>query len=143
MKIAQTICEGLDYSEAELSVLITDDEGIRALNREWRAKDKATDVLSFSQVEAGEDEWPAFPGMGGPEQESSPVLGDVVISADTAARQAEAAGVSLESEFRRLLVHGTLHLLGHDHVHGGRQAAKMRKEEDRLLGLLDGELGSA
>ena len=143
MKIAQTICDGLDYKEAELSVLITDDEGIRALNRDWRSKDKATDVLSFSQVESGDDQWPELPGMEDNAGPAIPVLGDVVISAETAARQAEAADVSLESEFRRLLVHGALHLLGHDHVHGGRQAAKMQREEERLLGLLEEELGIA
>ena len=144
MKIAQTICGGLDYKDAELSILITDDEGIRSLNKDWRSKDKATDVLSFSQVESLDGDWPEFPGMGGDEELSAtPVLGDVVISAETAFRQAEAADVSLESEFRRLLVHGALHLLGHDHVHGGRQAAKMRREEERLLSLLEEELGRA
>ena len=142
--IAQTICDGLGYSGAELSVLITDDQHIHVLNRQWRNKDKPTDVLSFSQIEAGGeqegDSWPDFPGM--PQEFEAPeVLGDVVISADTAYRQAVDAGVSLESEFRRLLVHGVLHLLGHDHVHGGRQAAKMKREEERLYELLEKALG--
>ena len=142
MKIAQTICDGLDYKDAELSILITDDEGIRCLNRDWRSKDKATDVLSFSQVESMNGDWPEFPGGAFDEELSPiPVLGDVVISAETAHRQAQAADVSLESEFRRLLVHGALHLLGHDHIHGGRQAAKMNREEERLLNLLEEKLG--
>lgn len=144
-RIAQTICDGLDYSSAELSILITDDAGIQELNRDWRSKDKPTDVLSFSQMESGTDDWPAFPGAAETpeEMQTPPCLGDVVISAETTKRQADNAGVSLESEFRRLLVHGVLHLLGHDHVHGGRQAAKMKREEERLLKLLDKNLGKA
>jgi probable rRNA maturation factor len=95
---------------------------MRALNNSWRGKDKSTDVLSFSQVEGM-----AVP-PGGPH-----LLGDVVISMPTAARQAVARGHTLEEEMARLLVHGILHLLGHDHVHGGWQAKKMRAEERRLL----------
>lgn len=107
---------------------MTDDAAIREINRTWRHKDKATDVLSFSQVE-GE---PAPPGT------RHVVLGDVIISMDTAQRQAEAIGHSLDDEVQRLLVHGILHLLGHDHVHGGHQARRMKLEEQRLLGILAG-----
>ncbi len=102
--------------------MLTDDTGIAALNRTWRGKNKPTDVLSFSQVE----------GEGAP----ASALGDVVISVETAARQARRAGTSLDQEMRRLLVHGVLHLLGHDHVHGGRQAQKMKAAEERLLRAL-------
>ena len=116
--------------------MITGDPEIQALNREWRGKDKPTDVLSFSQIESGEFPFPEA------EWAASDVLGDVVISAETAAAQAAKGEYSLEAEYRRLLVHGVLHLLGHDHVHGGRQAAKMRREEDRLLNLLEEELGA-
>ena len=122
--LVRTICDGLGFSKVEVSVVITDDPGIHELNRTWRNKDKPTDVLSFSQVE-GE----IVVG-------STAVLGDVIISADTAARQAEHAGLTLDQEFQRLLVHGMLHLLGHDHVHGGHQARKMKLEEARLLRLL-------
>jgi probable rRNA maturation factor len=120
----QCICEGMGYTRAGLSVLLTDDAQIQTLNAQWRGKDKPTDVLSFSQVEGY-----AVPGDG-------LFLGDVVISLDTAARQAEAYGASLEQEVARLLVHGVLHVLGYDHVHGGRQAAKMAREEKRLRRLL-------
>ncbi|MEM6733107.1 MAG: rRNA maturation RNase YbeY [Myxococcota bacterium] len=123
--IAAAILDGLDERNSELSVVMTDDETIRELNRVHRGKDKATDVLSFSQVE-GE----LFPG-------EKRVLGDVVISLDTAARQAESIGHSLEDEVKRLLVHGVLHLLGHDHVHGGPQARKMKREENRILPLIE------
>lgn len=122
-RILRTICAALGYDRPELSLLITDDPTIRQLNASWRHKDKPTDVLSFSQME-GE----SFPG--------STSLGDLVVSSDTAARQAAALGHSLELEMARLLVHGVLHLLGHDHVHGGRQAAKMKREEARLMRVL-------
>lgn len=106
---------------------------MRALNLTWRGKDKTTDVLSFSQVEdarspGGKAPQPVFFGP--------MLLGDVVISMPTAARQAQARGHSLHDEMARLLVHGVLHLLGHDHVHGGWQARNMRAEEVRLLAAL-------
>ena len=122
-QILRTICAALGYERPEISLLITDDRSIRDLNKTWRNKDKPTDVLSFSQLE-GE----SLPGFSS--------LGDLVISSDTAARQAAALGHSLELEMARLLVHGVLHLLGYDHVHGGRQAARMKREEARLMRLL-------
>ena len=109
-----------------------DDPGIHELNLTWRSKDKPTDVLSFPQAEGK-----VKPG------DFVPCLGDVVISADTAARQAKTIGHSLEDEYRRLLVHGVLHLLGHDHVHGGHPARIMKEQEGRLLDVLDTELGAA
>ena len=111
---------------------MTDDPSIHELNRTWRHKDKPTDVLSFSQLE-GEDATSDAPGT----PKGLPVLGDVIISTDTAQRQADAFGHSLDSELQRLLVHGVLHLLGHDHVHGGVQARRMKAEEARLLALLE------
>ena len=95
-------------------MVITDDAGIRELNQQWRGKDKATDVLSFSQVE-GEG-----PGTA-PE-----LLGDVVISWETAKRQALEMGHTSEEEMKRLLVHGVLHLLGFDHEKGEEEARLMR-----------------
>jgi len=121
----KTILNALGCPDAEVTLCCVDDAAMRALNYSWRGKDKTTDVLSFSQVEGFE-----APG-GGPK-----LLGDVVISMPTAARQALARGHSLEEEMARLLVHGILHLLGHDHVHGGWQAKKMRAEERRLLNAL-------
>ena len=131
-KIVQTICDDLGFSDSEISIVVMDDPGIHELNLTWRSKDKPTDVLSFPQAEGK-----VKPG------DFVPCLGDVVISADTAARQAETIGHSLEDEYRRLLVHGVLHLLGHDHVHGGHQARIMKEQENRLLEVLDTELGSA
>ena len=81
----------------ELSVLLTDDEGIRPLNRDYRGKDAPTDVLSFEQGGA--------------------LLGDVVVSVETASRRVDpTAGWTLDDELTFLLIHGVLHLLGHDHI---------------------------
>src|SRR6185312_5214350 len=94
---ARAFLSTLELRDVELSVLLTDDPGIRLLNREWRRKDRPTDVLSF-------------PGAEGPLH-----LGDVILSLDTARRQARAHRRSLADELDLYLAHGLLHLLGHDH----------------------------
>jgi len=118
----------LGFPRAELSVVVTDDATIQTLNRVWRGKDRPTDVLSFSQVEE----------QGGRARPLAPsaaplVLGDVVLSIETASRQADRFGHSLDEELLRLLVHGVVHLVGHDHVHGGVQARRMQEVEARVL----------
>jgi probable rRNA maturation factor len=118
------LLNALACDDAELSILITDDREIQALNREWLGRDRPTDVIAWSQRE----------GTPMP----TPLLGDVVISIETAARQANERGLTLDQELDRLLAHGILHLLGHDHVRGGAQAKRMRAEEDRLVALLAG-----
>lgn len=125
LRMAERILEALGESASELSVVLTDDATIRELNRDYRAKDKATDVLSFSLLEGEED---VMVGVR--------ALGDVVISMETASRQAEEIGHGLEEELARLLIHGVLHLLGHDHVHGGHQARRMKEEEERIAAAL-------
>jgi probable rRNA maturation factor len=107
----------------ELSVLVTGDREIRRLNREWRGKDKPTDVLSFEQ--------PPHTGL----------LGDVVISLDTARRQAAEGGRPLSEELARLLAHGLLHLVGHDHLRPA-EARRMARAEVELLGRV-GLVGEA
>ncbi len=99
----------LGLSHAELSVLLCDDRVIRSLNREHRNKDKPTDVLSFPQVEFLHPEQPVI-------DLQLELLGDVVISLDTAQRQAIGRGRTLLEEVRFLLAHGVLHLLGYDHM---------------------------
>jgi probable rRNA maturation factor len=111
----------LDLDDVELSVLLTTDAGIQDLNRRWRRKNKPTDVLSFP---AGA---PA-PGATGPFH-----LGDVILSLDTARRQARAHKRSLADELDLYLAHGLLHLLGHDH-HRRAEAERMAFLEARLLG---------
>ena len=106
--------------KGEVSVLLTTDDGIRGLNRRFRKKNKATDVLSF----------PAAPGFG--------VAGDLAISVETAARQAAEQGHRLSVELRVLMLHGLLHLAGHDHE---RDDGEMARKERRLrakLGLPQG-----
>jgi probable rRNA maturation factor len=111
--------------ECELSIVLCTDDFIRPLNRDWRGKDQATDVLSFSQREGEEAD------------EDDPVLGDVVISVETAARQAGDLGHGLDLELRVLLIHGLLHLLGYDHEESAEEALLMGQKERWLLGLLD------
>ena len=132
LELCLNACE-LGHRTVHLSV-VADDE-IRALNQRWRSKDKPTDVLSFSQVESSDDDGFPVEVFPGPQP-----LGDIVISFETAARQAREIGHSVDQEYQRLIVHGFLHLLGHDHVNGGRQAAKMKRAEERLLSYLEQHL---
>lgn len=98
----------LHLGSAELSVLLANDPTLRRLNRMYRNRDRATDVLSFSMREYRRPEDPLPP--------QAWVLGDLVISLDQARRQARERGTDLESEVHCLLIHGLLHLLGYDHV---------------------------
>ena len=109
----------LKLGRRELSVCLVGDREIRALNRRWRGKDRATDVLAFP---AGEDPGP------GPR-----LLGDVVISLPTTRRAAKHPRHTVEEELSRYLAHGLLHLLGHDHLRA-KDAAKMARAEEALLG---------
>jgi probable rRNA maturation factor len=106
-----------------LAVLVTDDEEIRAMNRQFLGIDEPTDVLSFP------DEANDFvQGVAG-----DMMLGDIAISLPTARRQAEANGVSLELEVAHLLVHGVLHLCGWDHVESEEAEAAMRAREESYV----------
>lgn len=119
------LIEEAGRSAAEISVLLTDDAEIQVLNREWRAKDSPTDVLSFPQSEY---DAPAEVSSVAPD-----LLGDVVISVPTAVRQAEKRQWSLDEELALLLLHGTLHLLGYeDDTEAGSE--EMKAIETRLLG---------
>lgn len=113
--------------EAEVSVVLTDDAYIQQLNHQYRGLDCATDVLSFALNEGDEP-----PVVDGPAQI---LLGDIVISLDTAARQAQEFGHSLAREVSYLAVHGLLHLLGYDHQEEENRAV-MRAQEERILSAL-------
>jgi probable rRNA maturation factor len=108
----------------EVSVLLTGDEAIRTLNRKYRHKNKATDVLSFPAMEMSEG-----------------VAGDLVISLETALTQAEERGHTLEMEIRVLLLHGLLHLAGYDHEADNgtmhRKETKLRRELGLKAGLIE------
>jgi probable rRNA maturation factor len=112
----------------ELSVVLTSDEQVRALNAEWRGKDKPTNVLSFPQAEPQDL---AQAGQPGPEL----MLGDIVLAHGTCAREAAEKAISLESHAAHLMVHGTLHLLGLDHM-DDTAAEDMEAREVRALARL-------
>lgn len=121
--VAQAVLGYLDLQDAELSILLCDDKTIHPLNRDYRGKDKPTDVLSFAQRE-GEF---AFV--------DDDLLGDVIISIDTAIRQAMDRQHSVETELRVLLVHGILHLLGYDHIDND-EAEIMEAKEREILAVI-------
>ena len=110
--------------DAELSVVLVDDREMQALNATYRKKNRPTDVLAFSMRE------------GEPAPRTN-LLGDVVISVDTAARQAAERGVSVALEIRTLLAHGILHLLGYDHERSPAEARRMFALQRKLMLRLD------
>lgn len=117
----------------ELSLVLCDDAHIQSLNKEWRGVDAPTDVLSFELEDDDEEDEDA--GLVSPEMPIN-VLGDVVISLDTAARQASERRYTLLDESRVLLVHGVLHLLGYDHEEGEEEAAEMAAAEQHIMKAL-------
>ncbi len=118
-RLARRFLKSLALDSVELSLSLVRDRQIQALNKQWRDKDKATDVLSFPAGEL------VGPGLR--------QLGDVIISLETAKRAAPDFGSTLEHELALYLAHGLLHLLGHDH-HTKREARAMQKLEVVLLG---------
>jgi probable rRNA maturation factor len=116
---ARALLGAVGHARSELSIALVDDAGMRALNRGWRGRDRSTDVLSFSLLEG---EGSAHRGG---------LLGDVVISVETAAAQAAARHRALDDEVLRLLIHGLLHVLGHDHEKD-EEARIMEAEQRRL-----------
>jgi probable rRNA maturation factor len=125
---AKRLLAAVGESDASLSVSLVGDAEMRTINREHRGKDRPTDVLSFGF----EGEAPGAPRRrGDPER----LLGDVVISVETARRQAVDYDATLQEEIYRLLIHGLLHAIGHDHVRAGERRA-MQREERRLAGTI-------
>jgi probable rRNA maturation factor len=120
----RTTCRSLDIADAEISIALLDDTAIDALSRAHLGKHGPTDVLAFALYQAGE-----------------PVLGDVYVGVEQARRQAAEAGVSLREELVRLVVHGTLHVLGMDHPEGAQARARSpmyRKQEALVRDVLHG-----
>ena len=116
---ARQVLREVAQSKAELSIALVDDVAMIELNAQHRGKRGPTDVLSFSLLEGAHSE---FRGA---------LLGDVVIDVEQAARQARRARRTLDDELAKLLVHGVLHLLGHDHEEPD-EARRMRAEERRI-----------
>jgi probable rRNA maturation factor len=118
------VLEKLGESDCELSLLLTDDVEIQELNRTYRDLDKATDVLSFPQDEGAVNET------------GDTLLGDVVISVETAARQAEEHHLSFNEELILLAIHGILHLLGYDHERSPQDARIMQDKTQEVFETL-------
>jgi len=118
----KSILRVLGCENQELSVLLADDRKIRTLNKQYRGQDRATDVLSFSQNDEEEESKPSYH-----------LMGDVVISAVTAKRQAAEHGLTLEEEIVLLLIHGILHLLGFDHERSNEEACHMKQKTRELF----------
>ena len=124
--IRRAIVATLEYEvvggNCEVSVTYTDNGGIQALNREYRNIDRATDVLSFPLFEDAAD--------------GTKMLGDIVLSLEKCAAQAEEFGHSFERECAFLTVHSTLHLLGYDHETGEADELDMRKRQTEIMDRL-------
>ena len=120
----------LDYegfaNDAQVSITFTDNEGIRVLNEQYRGIDRETDVLSFPLTDFEGSEEP-------PVDEPEQMLGDIVISLEKAAAQAEEYGHSFEREAAFLCVHSMLHLLGYDHEGDDGKEADMRHRQSEIL----------
>jgi len=123
--LAAAVIEAERVPPAELGVLVTDNETVRRLNREYAGEDASTDVLAFSMQEGEEFVSP----------DDVLRLGEVIISYPTALRQAKEAGRPVEDEIAHLLVHGTLHLLGYDHAEPADEQ-RMRAREQELLAAM-------
>ncbi len=123
----------------EVSVLIVDDREIRAINKEHRAIDKATDVLSFPMAEFVKGELVSDEGDYDPESDEL-MLGDIIISAETAERQSREYGHSFERELAFLTAHSCFHLLGYDHMDEAEEKIMIEKQEGVLeqMGLTRG-----
>lgn len=124
-KKAQAILNALGSHEGELSILLVDDSEIKTLNKDYLNRSGPTNVI-------------AFPMKEGDFLDINPqLLGDVVISMETAGREALQSGISTEERFAQLLVHGILHLFGFDHEKSEQDARKMEKKSDELLKLIE------
>ncbi|UCE53765.1 MAG: rRNA maturation RNase YbeY [Desulfobacterales bacterium] len=125
---ARAILNALDCPDGELSILIVDDQQIAKLNTEYLNRKGPTNVI-------------AFPMREGQFADITPnLLGDVVISVETACREGNASGISMQKSFNQLLVHGILHLLGYDHEKTAKEAKRMEKRSEALQQMLDEKL---
>ena len=125
LRAAKAVLEAEEVEEpCELSVLLTDDDGIHTINREFRGVDRPTDVLSFP--------------MGDTDPETGRfMLGDMVLNVDRAAAQGEEYGHGAEHEISYLTVHSVLHLLGYDHEDEGEMKRQMRAREKVIMSILE------
>lgn len=118
---------GFSGCDSELSIVFSDDDGVRSLNRAWRERDKATNVLSF----------PAYcirPG-----QKPGPMLGDIILARETIEREANSENKSFHDHLSHLIVHGLMHLLGYDHQSDAEAIVMEQHERDILQKLAIGD----
>lgn len=126
---AAQVAPELGHARLAASLLLTSDAEIQALNREWRERDKPTNVLSFPML--AREDLLGLPTEGPPE-----LLGDVALAHETCAREAADKGIALEDHAAHLIVHGLLHLAGHDHEISADDAATMEALETKALALM-------
>lgn len=132
-KDAQTLLDDLRYSDFDLGIMLTSTQTMRRHNREFRGKDRATDILSFPHhpdLKAGKQITP--------ETDDDKNLGDIILCPEYISGDAPNWGHTFEQRIRVLLVHGVCHLLGYDHIKDDDNEV-MKVEEERLLKLLDPE----
>ena len=120
--------------DCEINIMLTDDEGIREVNRDMRDLDRATDVLSFPMFTLSPGEHPDQDDAD-PETRRVP-LGDMCISVERAQAQAQEYGHSFQREICYLCVHSVLHLLGYDHLDEGEMKRQMRAREEEIMSML-------
>jgi rRNA maturation RNase YbeY len=121
---ARAILADVGEPSAELGILFVGDQRMRSLNRQYRGKDRTTDVLAFAMREAHTPH---------ASRVTPDMLGDVVIAVPTAVRQAKQGQRSLDEELRVLLIHGILHLCGYDHERSEKEARRMHRRERMIL----------
>ena len=127
---AGAVAPELAHEHLLISLVLADDEEVHALNKQWRAKDKPTNVLSFPMLSREEvmaaAAAPDAPGM----------LGDLILAHGVCAREAAEKGIAVEAHAAHLIVHGLLHLAGYDHETGEADAAEMEALETKALALM-------
>ncbi len=125
-----TIAPELAHENLLVSLVMADDDEVHALNKQWRAKDKPTNVLSFPMLSRDEVLVAAA------NQQAPGMLGDLILAHGVCAREAAEKGVSVETHATHLVVHGLLHLAGYDHELGDAQAEEMENLERKSLALM-------
>ena len=124
--LAAAVAKRAGLDNVSITLIATDNEGIREINRRYRKKNRPTDVISFANRDGG------FPEIDSPVED----LGDIYISLEKAGEQAGEFGVTLADEVKRLVIHGVLHLAGYDHEKSRKQALVMEQKEQEIFDSL-------
>lgn len=127
---AAAVAPELAHAHMLVSLVMADDEEVHALNKQWRAKDKATNVLSFPMLSREEVL------LAGDNADAPAMLGDLILAHGVCTREAAEKGIATTAHTSHLIVHGLLHLAGYDHEEGEREAEEMEALERKALALL-------